>query len=67
MHFQNKIISGAYTNIGGLRNDVELLFSNAATYNMAGSVIYEDACALLVSDGYIWISDKNLENGGRTF
>ncbi len=44
---RKSIRANAYSSVDDLMRDIELIFSNATTYNEEGSVIYNDAKTLL--------------------
>ncbi len=44
---RKSIRANTYSSVDELMQDIELIFSNATTYNQEGSVIYNDAKTLL--------------------
>lgn len=47
---KKRIRNGDYTNLDQFRDDFKLMFGNARIYNEEGSIVYEDANVMEVSD-----------------
>jgi len=57
---KKKLDDKAYKHLHEVRDDLNLIFRNAKTYNMKGSGIYVDAQILQVHTGHVYLTSTDL-------